>query len=142
MSDLKHRILEILSVPQLTSLATLTLDGKPWVRYVVAMSDEDMNIRFASLIDSRKVEQIRLNHEVHMTCGVTNLNEMNPYLQIQGRARISTDEADRHGFWNDKLRSIFQGPDDPNYCVIIVEPYRIEYCIQGPVEPDVWSTIA
>lgn len=139
MSDLKQRIMDILSIPQLTSCATMTLEGKPWVRYVVTVSDEEMNIRFATLLESRKAEQIRHNPEVHMTCGVNSLSEMSPYLQIQGRARISTAEEDRHGFWNDKLRSVFEGPDDPNYCVVIVEPYRIEYCRQGPFEPDVWS---
>ncbi|WP_167506047.1 pyridoxamine 5'-phosphate oxidase family protein [Desulfosediminicola flagellatus] len=139
MPDLKQRIMDILSVPQLTSCATVTLEGKPWVRYVVTVADADMNIRFATLLESRKAEQIRHNSEIHMTCGVNSLNDMNNYLQIQGRARISTNEADRHAFWNDKLGSVFEGPDDPNYCVVIVEPYRIEYCTQGPFEPDVWS---
>ena len=94
MSDLKQRIMDILSVPQLTSCATVTLEGKPWVRYVVTVSDEEMNICFATLLESRKIEQIRNDAEVHMTCGVNSLSEMNPYLQIQGRARISITNKD------------------------------------------------
>jgi general stress protein 26 len=139
MSELKQRIYDVISHPQIVACATLTLEGLPWVRYVVAVADKNLIIRFASILESRKVEQIRNNPEVHLTCGVSSLEENNPYLQIQARARISTDESERENFWDDKLKSVFTGPDDPKYCIVIVEPYRIEYCIQGPFEPDVWS---
>lgn len=141
MPDLKQRILEIIAEPHLASFATLTLEMKPWVRYVIAVGDDDLTIRFASYVDSRKIEQIRANPEVHMTSGVSGLADMNPYLQIQATATFSTNHHDRHGFWNEKLRSIFAGPDDPLYCVVIISPYRIEYCRQGPYEPDVWIKI-
>jgi len=138
MADLKERILQILSQPQLSVLATVTAEGKPWARYVMAASDENMMIRFASFIDARKIEQIEKNPEIHLTCGVTNPADMKPYLQIQGRARLTTDEQERHGFWSDMLASIFEGPDDPRYGVVLVEPYRIEYCSPGSFEPEVW----
>lgn len=141
MPDLKQRIFEIISEPHLASIATLTLDNKPWVRYVVAVGDKELTIRFASYIDSRKIDQIKANPEVHVTCGVTGMADMKPYLQIQAKAIVSTDENERHGFWNEKLRSSFEGPDDPLYCVVVLTPYRIEYCRQGPYEPDVWSKI-
>jgi len=141
MPDLKQRIFEIIAEPHLACLATLTSDNKPWVRYVVAVGDDDLTLRFASYIDSRKIEQIKTNPEVHMTSGVSNLADPSPYLQIQARATVSTEHSERHGFWNEKLRSIFDGPDDPLYCVVILSPYRIEYCRQGPYEPDVWSRI-
>ena len=38
MSDLKERILKILQQPQLAALATITQDGKPWVRYVMVVA--------------------------------------------------------------------------------------------------------
>lgn len=141
MPDLKQRIFEIISEPHLACIATLTTDNKPWARYVVAVGDKDLTIRFASYLDSRKIEQIRVNPEVHMTCGVTGLTESSDYLQIQAKAVVSTGHEERHQFWNEKLRSVFEGPDDPLYCVVILSPYRIEYCRQGPYEPDVWSKI-
>lgn len=138
MSDLKTRIYNILKEPQLVSLATLTLEGTPWVRYVVAKGDENLTIRFASVLESRKIQQIEANPEVHLTCGVGNLEEMSPYLQVLGKARVSTDQHERNKFWNDKMKSTFTGPDDPKYCVVVIEPYRIEYCTQSDYEPDVW----
>lgn len=140
MADLRERICEILRVPQLASLATVTEDGKPWVRYVMAITGEDMTIRFATFVKSRKCAQIAKNLEVHLTCGVGDLETMAPYLQIQGRAELKTDEGERHAFWSDAMKAYFEGPDDPNYGVMVVTPYRIEHCSPGKFEPEVWTT--
>jgi general stress protein 26 len=127
MSDLKERILKIVQQPQLASLATITEDGKPWVRYVMTVATEDLTIRCATFVGARKVKQIEKNPEVHLTCGVTDPRNMAPYLQIQGRATFSTDRNVRHAFWTDMLSHIFSGPDDPKYGVIEIKPYSIEY---------------
>lgn len=120
-------------------MATVTGDGKPWVRYVFIAGSEDMTIRIATYANSRKAGQISINPEVHLTCGVSDPADMRPYLQIQGRAEFSTDVAERHGFWKDSLKSYFKGPDDPNYGIIVIRPYRIELCSPGAESPEVWS---
>ena len=139
MPDLQQRILDIVHKPQLAALATVTEKNNPWVRYVVAVGDGNLVIRCGTFVESRKVKQIENNPNVHLTCGVTSLQEMQPYLQIQGQARVTRDKEERHGFWNDMLAPIFDGPDDPNYSVIVIEPYRIEYCHPGSYEPEVWT---
>jgi len=139
MAELKDQIFEILKKPQLTSLATITEEGKPWVRYVMMMTAEDMTMSFATFVQARKVSQIKAHPEVHLTCGVTNPSEVIPYLQIQGKATLKTDEQTRHAFWDDMLKPIFDGPDDPKYGVIEVTPYRIEYCTPGSYEPKIWT---
>ena len=136
---LKTRIQEVLAQPQLSVLATMTADGKPWCRYVMTVADADMNLRCASFVGARKVQQIEANPEVHVTRGIANPAEMKPYVQIQGRARFTTDHDERHGFWSGMLAAIFSGPDDPNYGVVVIEPYRIEYCTLGSHEPEVWE---
>lgn len=139
MEELKNKILGITTKLQLSGFATINEDGKPWVRYVMTVGSTDMSIRFATFIGARKVKHIDMNPEVHITSGVTDPMKMEPYLQIQGKARFTTDKEDRHGFWNDMLKPIFSGPDDPNYGVIIVEPYQIEYCTPGSMIPEVWQ---
>lgn len=138
MSNVQQRMLDILQQPQLACLATITSEGKPWVRYVFCQGSGDMTIRFATFKDSRKVAQIRSDPEVHLTCGVATLAEMKPYLQIQGRAECMTDRAERHGFWKESLTCYFSGPDDAKYGVIVIRPYRIELCTPGSNEPEVW----
>ena len=56
MADVKARILEILQPGQmfLASLATVTEDGKPWVRYVSPKIADDLTLR--RLIEQREAE--------------------------------------------------------------------------------------
>jgi len=139
MSTLKEKISTILGPLQLSSVATIAGEGKPWVRYIMTQGADDLSIRFATFADSRKVAQIAANPEVHLTLGVSDPGAMSPYLQIQGRARFSTGAADRHGFWGEMLAAYFSGPDDPNYGVVIVTPYRIELVTPGSFVPEVWT---
>jgi len=138
MPTLKEQITAIITPLQLSSLATLA-NGKPWVRYVMTTGGDDLSVRFATFAGSRKVAQIAANPEVHVTLGVSDPANMTPYLQIQGRARFSTEAAERHGFWSGMLANYFSGPDDPNYGVVIVTPYRIELAQAGVPEPEVWT---
>jgi general stress protein 26 len=139
MTDLKQQILGILTPLQLSTVATLTEEGKPWVRYVMTTGAADLSVRFATFAQARKVGQISANPEVHLTCGVTDPAVMKPYLQVQGRARFSTEAGERHAFWNETLAPYFSGPDDPNYGVVVVVPYRIELCTPGSMTPEVWT---
>jgi general stress protein 26 len=139
MSDLAQRILTIIKEPHLASFATTAEESKPWVRYVTCQASEDLTIRFSTFIGSRKVAQLKKNPEVHLTCGVTDLATAQTYLQIQGKAELSTDKAEREAFWNDYLTRYFKGPDDPNYGIIIVKPYRIELYTMGNFKPEVWK---
>ena len=139
MSEVKQKILAKIGKVTLSALATITEDGKPWVRYVTPRGDENLNLWLATFINSRKVAQIRKNPEVHLTVGVTEMEKPEPYLQVQGRAEILTDAETKKAAWGDHLKNIFSGPDDPNYCVCKITPYRIEYQTPAPVPPEVWE---
>src|SRR6187401_224278 len=138
MPNLKERILDVVKAPSLAGLATVTKDGKPWVRYVVAEASDDLTFRFSSFTNARKVAQIESNPEVHLTCGIKDPTVMGPYLQIQGRAEFTTDREVRHAFWTERLRLLFEGPDDPNYGVVVVRSYRIELCYVG-LKSEIWE---
>jgi len=139
MSDLKQMILEKFQGPTLSALSTITEDGKPWVRYVTPFGDENATLWIATFIHSRKVGQIKKNPEVHLTTGVMDPEKAESYLQIQGRAEILTDEETKKSIWLDHLKGIFSGPDDPNYCVCKITPYRIEFQGMGMQPAQVWE---
>jgi general stress protein 26 len=139
MSDLKQRILDSAKDLQLVNVATITEDGKPWVRYVMAKADSNLVFRFCTHLESRKIGQIRKNPDAHISLGVTSLETAKHWLQVQGSAEISTDKSERHSFWFDELHNYFSGPDDPAYCVIIIRPSRIEFGTMGSMTPEVWE---
>ena len=139
MSELKEKILSKMKTPTLAVLATITDEGKPWARYVMPFADKNLTLWMATRLNTRKVGQIRKNPEVHVTAGCVNPEAREPFLQIQGKAQILNDEASRKLVWNDGLKAIFSGPDDPNFGVVKVTPYRIEYQPMGPVPAEVWE---
>jgi general stress protein 26 len=139
MSDLKQEIYEVIKEPQLMSLATITTDNKPWVRYVTGRGNPNLNITFVTSMKSRKIAQIQKNPEVHINCGATDLDSEHFYLQIQGRAEVSTSPEHRNAMWRDTLKAYFSGPADPDYCVCIVKPYYIEYYTSDDMIPQIWK---
>jgi len=140
MSDLKQRIYEASKDMQLINVATITEEGKPWVRYVMGLADKDLIFRFCTHEESRKVGQIRNNPDVHISLGVSSLETAKNWVQVQGSAEVSTDKADRDAFWFDDLKNYFSGPDDPGYCVVIIKPTKVELGTMGNTIPEVWES--
>lgn len=139
MTTLKEKIIEKMKYPSLASFATVTSDYKPWTRYVVVMADNNLDIWFATRRTTRKTIQIANNPEVHLTLGVTDLAAVDTYLQIQGRAEILDDADSKKAVWYDLLEKVFKGPEDPEYCVCKITPYRIEFNTMDPaVPPEIW----
>jgi general stress protein 26 len=139
-ATLKDKILAIIGQPVLGSLATVTPEGKPWTRYVVPQADADLIVHFSTFVGSRKIAHLRGNPEVHLTVGHNTLSNMGqPYLQIAGRAEVSVDPAIKQKYWHDELKAYFSGAGDPNYCVVLIKPYRIEYQTFESQTPEVWE---
>jgi general stress protein 26 len=135
MNELAERIATLISRPALVAFATAGKDGRPWVRYVMACGGQDLHVRFATFVNSRKVAQVRHNPEVHLAwqIGATGC------LQIQGHAHVTVDPAERAAFWSEGLTRYFKGPEDPNYAIMIVKPYRIEMLEDDAFQPQVWE---
>ena len=139
MNDLRNKIHSKMRTLTLASVATVTADGKPWCRYVVVKGDEDLNIWFATFKGSRKTQHIQQLDEVHLNLGVADMQTAASWIQIQGRAQILDDAETKRTVWYSMLEPIFNGPDDPNYVVCKVTPYRIEYYTMNRRQPEVWE---
>jgi len=137
--NLKHKILKLIKESEIASFATVTKDNTPWVRYVSVTVADDLTIRFSTFSSARKVAQIKANPEVHLTCGVTDPKKWRDYLQIQAIAEVTTEKSEKEAFWNQEIAQFFKGPDDPNYAVVVVKPYRIEYWNIEKWEPEIWE---
>ena len=139
MSDIKNKIFEAIKDRQLISLATVGQDNRPRVRYVMGQGDETLTLRLVTFIGSRKATHIKGNPEVHVVCGVATPETAKHYVQIEAKAEISTDAELKKQLWHDELSHYFSGADDPNMCVVIVKPYRIEYQTMATMQPEVWE---
>ncbi len=137
--ELKAKILARLAAPQLCPVATVTENGKPWVRYMTFMTDQNLTMWAATFANSRKVAQIAKNPEVSLAAGAKDMMSTEPFLQIQARAAILTDAATKKAVWNEFLKDVFSGPDDPNFAVCKVTPYKIEYVKMDRSPTEVWE---
>jgi general stress protein 26 len=137
-SELENRIRAFFASPKVAALATVTGEGKPWVRYVTVRATGDLTLRIVTDAASRKVAEIRSHPDVHLTCGNLKPPDDSVYMQIAGLAAMSTDPGEKRELWNDEYRRYFQGSDDPNYVVIRVLPDLIEYTGPDSPKPSVW----
>lgn len=139
MSDLKARIYELAKEFQVMNLATITEDGKPRVRYVAGFANADLVFRFCTNVNSSKVKQMRKNPNVHLTLGAKEVMTTKNWLQVEGRAEVSTAQKERDAMWSDGLKAFFKGPDDPNFSVVIITPSKIELGSMASTGMEVWE---
>ena len=141
MNDTGKSILEELGEdPFLCSLATVTADGRPWVRFVRATIDEHLVLRVPTFAGTKKLREIEAQPEVHVTCGSTDPTRPGSYFQIEGRAAVRRDAESRRLAWTDHLAKWFRDPDDPGYAVVVVRPHRITRVPIGrDGRAEVWS---
>lgn len=134
--ELKKKIKDLLPNPTMGSFASIK-DGKPWVRYVMINTKDNLDIFFTTHKRSRKVAQLQNDPWCHITAGGDPKNFMHPYLQITGKAYIIEDLAVKKEFWHDFLATMFTGPDDPDYVIIKVVPEEIELWGETKMVPQV-----
>lgn len=136
--ELKAMILKVLSGVKLGSFATIN-EGKPWVRYVMVHTKDNLDMYFTTARPSRKIKQIEKNADCHITVGGDGSNFASPYVQIVGKAEVKTDIELKKEFWNDFLAQMFKGPEDPNYVIVKLKPELIEFWGMGKMEPQIYK---
>jgi general stress protein 26 len=136
-ADLKKKIEDVIGPIRMASVATLK-GNKPWVRYMMVQKDEDLNLYAATFMGARKVQQIRDNNNVHVTLGGDEKSPQAPYINIQGKAGIVTDDDTKKKYWFGELKKFFSGPEDPNFSLIKISPEVIEYMTPGSLEPEIY----
>ena len=123
----RRQILEQLGegVPFLCSLATVSPDGAPRVRFVRAKLDHELTLRIPTFEGMMKIAHIQAEPRVHITCGDTRSEVPGSYFQIEGTAEVSREREEREACWTDLLVKWFDGPDDERYVVVKVFPEKI-----------------
>jgi len=147
MPDARQWIVERLGVgvPFLCSLATVSAEGAPRVRFVWAKLGPDLSLWIPTFEGTLKVTHIEADPRVHATCGDTSSNAPGSYFQIEGVAKISREAEDRELCWTDRLSKWFDDPNDPRYAVVKIQPTTITVLPigrQGPAQRWIGEDVA
>ena len=136
--DLKDKILEVIEGVNISAFATVENSPHPIprVRYMVTMGFPDLTIRTATHKSSTKNSQIKNNPKGCITIwgGETLEDIKKPYVLMNTDIEILDDEKSKKEFWNPMLGNFFSGPDDPEYVILNLKPYSIEYYSEGKIE--------
>ena len=135
---LKKKILDVIRKYPIASLATVK-EGKPWARYISIDADDDLNLVVSSSAQSRKIDQIKQNNNVHIVFGADSQDMKKPFINVEATAEICVDIKTKRRFWQEAFIDFFTGPEDPNYAIIKISPSRIEYYGSYEQEPEVYS---
>ncbi len=101
-----------------------TCDGdQPRVRAMMPILRDDGKLLAATFPHTKKIAQIAKNPKVELLFVDRKLS----HCRIEGKAVVSQDETLKEELWNKQmmLRQFFQGPQDPNFILIVITPVKI-----------------
>jgi len=105
-------------------MLTTRFDGGLRARPVEPRPDREAGlIWFVTDLRSGKEHEIESEHDVGL---VFIDNAANAYLSITARAAVQLDHAKAAAIWKSADNIWWQGPDDPNVCVLRVSPLTAE----------------
>jgi general stress protein 26 len=135
---LKDKILDVIGGVNISALATIQRDSLPVprVRYLTTVGFPDMSMKTATHKSSIKMSHIKNNPKGCITTwngkGLEDIDK--PYVVMDTDIEVLDDEKSKHEFWNPMLGKFFSGPDDPEYVILNLKPYSIEYYSEGRME--------
>ncbi len=95
-------------------LTLIDLDGYPTTSTITASKADGINwINFCTGIASNKSNRIR---KCNLASVCFNANDYN--ITLVGKIEIITDSQIKKDMWYGGLINHFDGPEDPNYCVL------------------------
>lgn len=102
--------------------ASSTLEARPMH---LVQSTFDGNFYFFTAEDSKKINQIKADHDV---CLAFSCTKNQTYVSISGTANITHDAALIDQLWNPFVAAWFpNGKQDPQLALLKVSTYRAEY---------------
>lgn len=136
--ETKKKIHDVIKGLNFGCFATI-MDGKPWVRYVMVSGEENLDIYFTAMKQSRKVSQIKADPSCHILVGGDPKDFTRHWVQMAGKAEVLEDLPTKKKMWQEYHATMFKGPEDPNFVVIKVKPERVELWGGGKMEPEVYE---
>lgn len=131
---LQAKIFEAMDKHRIAAFATVE-GNRPKIRYMAVFHDE-MNIYLATDRKTHKVEELQHNPNISLLLGY-EAGTPPQVVELEGTASITKDDNLRRKLWNKELSKWFEGPEDPNYVILDIQPSEIRYYEQG--QPQRWT---
>ncbi|MFB5284191.1 pyridoxamine 5'-phosphate oxidase family protein [Peribacillus sp. Hz7] len=121
--DLKKEVVEILSNHR-TGILSSVENNKPHSRYMT-FYNEDLTLFTPTKADTEKIEEIEKNPAVSVLLGYEDKGQSDTYVEIAGTSTINNSEQLKKQFWDESFNKWFDGPEDPNYVFLQIQPETV-----------------
>ncbi|WP_409291917.1 pyridoxamine 5'-phosphate oxidase family protein [Peribacillus sp. SCS-37] len=121
--ELKSKVMELLENNKIGTLATVQ-DGRPHSRYMTFFN-EDLTLYTPTSKETSKTDEIENNPYVHILLGYNGEGYGDAYLEIEGKASVSSKESLKDELWKENFENWFDGKDDPDYVVLEIKPESV-----------------
>lgn len=122
-SEIKANVEKILNESHTGTMATVKND-KPHSRYMTFFHD-GLKLYTPTHKDADKTEEIEKNPFTHILIGYEGDGFGDEYVEYQGKVSLNDTDDLKKKFWNDDMKLYFEGPDDPNYAILEIDPIGI-----------------
>ncbi|MDQ0300335.1 general stress protein 26 [Salibacterium salarium] len=122
-AEMEDKLFQMIDENKVGILATVE-NNKPYSRYMT-FSHEGFTLYTPTNKNTHKAEEIEKNPNVHILLGYEGEGVGDTYVEVDGTASIQTDKQVKEDMWDAGMERWFEGPDDPEYVVLEIEPERI-----------------
>ncbi|RID88514.1 general stress protein [Peribacillus asahii] len=121
--DLRKEVVDILSNHR-TGVLSSVENNKPHSRYMT-FYNEDLTLFTPTKADTEKIEEIEKNPAVSVLLGYEDKGQSDTYVEIAGTSTINNSEQLKKQFWDESFNKWFDGPEDPNYVFLQIQPETV-----------------
>ncbi|CAG9606998.1 pyridoxamine 5'-phosphate oxidase family protein [Pseudoneobacillus rhizosphaerae] len=121
--DLKSQVMKIISDHKIGVLSTVE-NNKPHSRYMT-FYHEDLTLFTPTKMDTEKTEEIKKNPYVSVLLGYEEKGQSDAYVEVFGSSSINDSQDLKMKYWDEAFNQWFQGPEDPNYVFLQIQPETV-----------------
>ncbi|MUK88603.1 general stress protein [Ornithinibacillus sp. L9] len=121
--EIRAKVEKLLENHSVGTMATVK-NNKPHTRFMTFFHD-NLKLYTATSKDTDKTEEIEENPYTHILIGYGGEGYGDEFVDYQGKVSINNSNELKKKLWNEKMEQWFEGPDDPNYIILEIEPVTI-----------------
>src|SRR5699024_3601474 len=131
--EIQERIEQILYESDVGKIATVK-NNIPYSRFM-RFKNDGLTLYTATSTETDKAEDLEQNPNTHILLGYDGDGFGDDYVEYEGRVSMDTSNAMKKDMWNEYMEQWFDGPVDPNYVVLKIEPEHIQLMNKQGLEP-------
>ncbi|MEC5423952.1 pyridoxamine 5'-phosphate oxidase family protein [Virgibacillus sp. C22-A2] len=120
---IKDKVEKILDTDHVGTMATVE-NKKPHSRYMT-FYHKDLKLYTATSKDTHKAEELEQNPYTHILIGYEGEGYGDLYVEYEGKVSFNNSDELKKQLWNKHMEPYFEGPEDPDFVILEIEPMMI-----------------